>query len=236
LIEAMNRRCGRAKQPRRLLPLSVKTRLGYETVVIERWVGHLLEEAPAAICIHGRTLEQMYRGEADWKAIERTARLFAGTPTLLLGNGDIGSLQEAVRRAEESRVHGALVGRATLGRPWFFRWKEAARRLFGRSEAGLNEDVLPEERPDLSERFRIMLDHAHRFESLFGVERFPRMRKHLGWYCKGYTHAAAMRASMVRASSCRDVEHILSAYRVSSTKASREGCASDRIDSTPSCR
>ena len=53
---------------------------------------------------------------------------------------------------------------------------------------------------------------AREFEAIFGSEYFPRMRKHLGWYCKGFPHAASLRASMVRASSSRDVEGLLVAH------------------------
>jgi tRNA-dihydrouridine synthase len=115
--------------PRRALPLSVKTRLGYESVMVEAWVEHLLSEQPAVISLHGRTLRQMYRGEADWSAIARAAALVKGTGTLVFGNGDIRSLEEAVERVREAGVDGVLVGRAVLGAPWFFREKERARAL-----------------------------------------------------------------------------------------------------------
>lgn len=199
---------------RRIIPLSVKTRLGYDSVVIEQWVSHLLEEQPAAISVHGRTLEQMYRGEADWAAIERAARLARETPTLLLGNGDLHSMQDVVRRIRARAVHGVLVGRGALGSPWFFRKTAAARQASALAEisdealAGL----LEEDDLELSERFRVMLDHARRFEAINGADHFPRMRKHLGWYCKGFPHAAAMRARMVRASSSADVEQIVAEY------------------------
>src|SRR5215468_5374335 len=64
-----------ARQLRRALPVSVKTRLGYDSVVIEDWVSTLLAEQPEVIAIHGRTLAQMYRGQADWDAIRRAVRL-----------------------------------------------------------------------------------------------------------------------------------------------------------------
>jgi tRNA-dihydrouridine synthase len=112
---------------RRPLPWSVKTRLGCDAVVIDRWIEHLLEERPAAITIHGRTLAQMYRGEADWTAIASAADIAKGTDTVILGNGDVRSMNDAVRRVRESGVQGVLVGRATLGAPWFFRRKELVR-------------------------------------------------------------------------------------------------------------
>lgn len=214
LVRRINRERGADPATRRRsLPLSVKTRLGYESVVIEEWISHLLAEEPAAISVHGRTLQQMYRGEADWTAIERAARLVRGTPTLLLGNGDLQSMRDVLRRVRETGVHGVLVGRGALGSPWFFRNKERARAYLRRTDAqvGEREDLL-DAPVDLAERFRIMLTHARCFETLAGRDRFPRMRKHLGWYCKGFHQAAAMRARMVRACSTDDVERIVEEY------------------------
>ena len=208
LIAAMNlKRTGQPAALRRTIPLSVKTRIGYDSVVIESWVSHLLEEEPAVIAVHGRTLEQMYRGEADWSAIGRAARLTSGTSTLLLGNGDVQTLQDVVRRVQESGVYGVLVGRGALGSPWFFRGKEAAR-------TASREQLVPVADPGmaLADRFDVMLGHARQFEEIFGQDRFPRLRKHLGWYCKGFRHAAAMRGRMVRASSSADVERLIAEY------------------------
>ncbi|MBM4123546.1 MAG: tRNA-dihydrouridine synthase [Nitrospira sp.] len=211
LLRSMNlKRSGRPTVPRRIIPLSVKTRLGFDAVVVESWIEHLLAERPAVISVHGRTLQQMYRGEADWVAIGRAAQVVRGTDTLLFGNGDLQSMQAVVRRVRETGVQGALVGRGALGEPWFFRNKKAARVLMGVDERGLLP-VEPEKTP--AERFRVMLDHARQFEAMTGIDRFPRLRKHLGWYCKGFPHAAAMRGRMVRASSSADVEQIVAEYQ-----------------------
>jgi tRNA-dihydrouridine synthase len=69
------------------------------------------------------------------------------------------------------------------------------------------------ESPALEERFRVMLDHAKQFEAILDQQCFPRMRKHLGWYCKGFPGAAAMRAAMVRASSSEDVARIVAEHQ-----------------------
>jgi tRNA-dihydrouridine synthase len=199
-----------ALPPRRRLPLSVKTRLGYETVAVEAWIEHLLKERPAAISLHGRTLKQMYRGAADWDAIGRAAVLVKGTGTLLLGNGDVQTLQEAVRRIQDTGVDGVLVGRGVLGVPWFFERKEQARALAGGSEA---VEPLQDRIVTLNERFGILLEHARQFQALCGLGQFHRMRKHLGWYCKGFPHAAALRARMFQVSSVEDVEAALADYR-----------------------
>jgi tRNA-dihydrouridine synthase len=207
LVRVMNRRRGGAPAARRAIPLSVKTRIGYDTIVVERWIEHLLAEQPAAISVHGRTLAQMYRGEADWSAIERAAGLARGTNTLLLGNGDVQNLQDLVRRVRRHGVHGVLVGRGALGEPWLFRRKEEARAAVHDAAHSVEN-----ESPALEERFRVMLDHARQFEAILGRQGFPRMRKHLGWYCKGFPGAAAMRAAMVRASSSEDVARLVSDF------------------------
>ncbi|WP_447986031.1 tRNA dihydrouridine synthase [Nitrospira sp. Nam74] len=214
MIGAMNlSRAGASAIPRRLLPVSVKTRLGYDSVIVEQWISHLLEEQPAAITVHGRTLEQMYRGEADWNAIARAGELAKGTGTRLLGNGDLHSMQDVVTRIRDTGVHGVLVGRGALGSPWFFKTKDVARALArchgdGKAEPGSSVSI----EADLAKRFEVMIEHARQFETIFGIAQFPRMRKHLGWYCKGFPHAASLRASMVRASSVSDVQRILEEY------------------------
>src|SRR5712692_4951231 len=93
VVEQLQALPSAASQPQRgqrtALPVSVKTRLGYDAVVIEEWVTTLLEERPDVIAIHGRTLAQMYRGQADWEAIRRAVQLARTTSTLVLGNGDL---------------------------------------------------------------------------------------------------------------------------------------------------
>ncbi|MBL8042552.1 MAG: tRNA-dihydrouridine synthase [Nitrospira sp.] len=207
------RRSGSPVVPRRLLPLSVKTRLGFDCIVVGRWVEHLLEMRPAAITVHGRTLQQMYRGAADWTAIAEAAKLARGTETLILGNGDLNTLVDAVRRATESRVQGVLVGRGTLGAPWFFREKEQARSAFiERLDLSALPATMWEPPVSLRHRMQVMLDHARQYEAIAGLECFRSIRKHLGWYCKGFPHAAAMRGKMFGVSNVEDVERIVAEF------------------------
>jgi tRNA-dihydrouridine synthase len=210
IVGRMNARRGRAAASVRSgIPLSVKTRLGYDEVIVERWMEHLLIESPAVISLHGRTLQQMYKGEADWAAIGRAAQVVRGSGTLLFGNGDVQTLSEAVRRVRETGVDGVLVGRAALGAPWFFQDKDEARR-----SASLDHSCEPDPwAPPLAARFEALLAHAREFEMQWGASQFRRMRKHLGWYCKGFPHAAALRARMFGVSSVADVEAVLADYR-----------------------
>ena len=196
----------------RPIPLSVKTRLGYDSVVVESWIELLLAEQPAVISLHGRTLRQMYRGEADWSAIARAAAMVKGTGTLICGNGDLHSLDDVVSRVREAGVDGVLVGRAVLGAPWFFRSKERA-RLFAQESNRVRDQICSEVGISLDQRFAVLLDHARQFQALCGQRQFHRMRKHLGWYCKGFPHAAALRARMFRLSSVSELEAALDEYR-----------------------
>ena len=196
---------------RQTIPLSVKTRIGYDVVVVDRWIEQLLMERPALISLHGRTLQQMYRGEADWNAIARAAEIVQGSGTLLFGNGDVHSYHDIIRRVRATGVDGVLVGRAALGAPWFFRQKEAARLALQEREP---EEGLESWAPTLGYRFEVLLDHARRFEAACGQGQFRRMRKHLGWYCKGFPLAASLRAEMFRVSSVADLEQLLADFHM----------------------
>ena len=123
--------------PRVALPLSVKTRLGYDSVIIKEWSACLAQGRPQVMSIHGRTLQQMYRGDADWEAIAEAAAQIREQGILVLGNGDIGSLNEAIARIRASGVDGILIGRAALGNPWIFHGKEAIREAVKHAVPGI---------------------------------------------------------------------------------------------------
>ena len=194
--------------PRAALPLSVKTRLGYDSVIIKEWSACLAEGRPQVISIHGRTLKQMYRGDADWEAIAEAAAQIRQRGILVLGNGDVGSMNEAIARIRASGVDGILIGRAALGNPWIFHGKEAIREAVRTH----SRHPVPEPAVSREDRFDMILKHAHTFERFHDVARFPRMRKHLGWYCSGFPHAAALRADMVKTNNAGDVERLLHEY------------------------
>ena len=190
------------------LPLSVKTRLGYDSVIIKEWSACLAQGRPEVISIHGRTLQQMYRSDADWEAIAEAAAQIRQQGILVLGNGDIGSLNESIARIQDSGVDGILIGRAALGNPWIFHGKESIREAVrARSRYPVSEPTVSRE-----DRFDMILKHAHTFERFHDAPRFPRMRKHLGWYCSGFPHAAALRAHMVKTNNAQDVERLLHEY------------------------
>lgn len=190
------------------IPLSVKTRLGFDGNIIDEWSDCLIQGRPEAIAIHGRTLSQMYRGQSNWEAIAQAATRIGNHGIVALGNGDIKNLSEAHQRIQESGVNGVLIGRGALGNPWVFQEIESMRKALT-TRANSNLKTLE---PSLDEQFQAMITHAQRFETIHGSERFVRMRKHLGWYCSSFPHAAAMRAQMVRTNGSQDVKNILQEY------------------------
>ena len=204
------RRMNRGRVPpetRRAIPLSVKTRVGYDRVAVDEWIPVLLNERPVALSLHGRTLKPMYKGLADWDAIGRAVELARDLPTLILGNGDLKSMSDAVERIRQTGVDGVLLGRGAMGNPWIFQDKQWAKDTL----AGVVHTGLPERDVTREERTRVLLEHSRHFESLWGEKRFPAMRKHLAWYCKGFRGAAQWRAQLVRAGNAEEVARIVGA-------------------------
>lgn len=203
-----NRWLGKEPPPRKVIPLTVKTRLGYDSVVINEWSDCLAQGKPEVISIHGRTLEQMYRGEADWEAIASAAQVIKRHGILVLGNGDIRSLNEGVKRIQSSSVDGILIGRGAQGNPWIFQGKDLIRQATqNQNPPSISEPSIP-----LETRFQMMINHATLFESFNETPRFPRMRKHLGWYCSGFPYAAVMRSNMVKTNNSQDVQRLVDEY------------------------
>ncbi len=193
---------------RPLLPVSVKTRLGYDHIVITDWVQELLELEPANISIHGRTLVQHYKGEANWDAIAAAAEIVRKTDTLILGNGDIHSMYEAAQRIRTSGVNGVLIGRASYGNPWLFQKRETLKELLN---AGINptHEDLPDVMPTREERLYMALEHARVHAKLKGEDHFVELRKHMGWYLGHFPGAKRVRNELVRINSLADVERII---------------------------
>ncbi|MBO0791333.1 MAG: tRNA-dihydrouridine synthase [Ktedonobacteraceae bacterium] len=193
---------------RRLLPVSVKTRLGYDSIVITDWVKDLLELDLANISLHGRTLAQHYKGEANWEAIAAAAEIVRQTDTLILGNGDIHDLAEAGQRIRMSGVHGVLIGRSSFGNPWLFQRKDELKRQLG---AGIipTRESLPPVMPTREERLLMALEHARVHAKLKGEDHFVELRKHMGWYLGHFAGAKRVRNELVRIHSLDDVEQII---------------------------
>jgi tRNA-dihydrouridine synthase len=189
---------------RKVIPVSVKTRTGYDRNRVEEWMLQLLSESPAAISLHGRTLTQGYSGLADWEAIGRAAEIVRKSPTLLLGNGDIRSAAMAVRRIRETGVHGVLLGRVTLGNPWIFGLREGIR-------SAARTGMLPPPDPfvPMEVQLSVALEHAALFDRIRGPRPFRPIRRFLAAYCRGFPGASQLRQQLIKVDTFADVESIV---------------------------
>jgi tRNA-dihydrouridine synthase len=107
------------------LPISVKTRIGVKEVVTEDWIAFLLEQKLDAITIHGRTAKQLSDVPANWVEISKAVKIRnkISPNTIIIGNGDVKSYKEALKRVKESQVDGIMIGRGIFVNPWVFEKK-----------------------------------------------------------------------------------------------------------------
>lgn len=180
------------KQP---IPVTVKTRVGFKEKKAAEWAKILLETEPVVIAFHGRTLKQQYGGLADWDEIAAAAEVINQTDTMVFGNGDVASREDALHRAKQYNLDGILVGRASFGNPMVF---------------------LPADHKNQElSRFELALEHAKLYEQTFQDHQkysFLPMRKHLGWYAKGVPGAKQLRVELFKTNSAAEVEETLTKF------------------------
>ena len=167
-----------AKEGAGSLPVSVKTRIGFNKPELETWLVEILREEPAAVTIHARTRKEMSKIPAQWDYVRRAVEIrneLKGK-TLIIGNGDVKDLAEARRRVEETGCDGVMLGRAIFGNPWLFAGKQ----------------------PVVSERLKVLIEHIKLFYEIFFVTKnFAVMKKHFKSYLHGIDGAGELRASIM---------------------------------------
>jgi tRNA-dihydrouridine synthase len=174
------------------LPVSIKTRLGYDQPTPEIWFPFLLKLQPDLITIHARTLRQGYTGQADWSALSFAVNLRnqLSPTTAIFGNGDLNSRALALKRAQTTGVDGVTIGRSALGNPWVF------------------TDLSPTNEFKL----QVALEHAQLYQKLNSHHprySFAPMRTHLAAYVKHFPHAATLRRQLVTSNSSQSVALII---------------------------
>lgn len=170
------------------LPVTVKTRLGWDTesINIQEVAERLQEAGIKALSIHGRTRSQMYKGEADWTEIAKVK----ANPNIeipIFGNGDIDSPQKAVEYKAKYGVDGIMIGRAAIGNPWIFN------QIKHFVKTG---EILPD--PTLSERVEAAKQHLI-WACEWKGERVGILetRMHYNNYFKGIPHFKPFRKQLV---------------------------------------
>jgi len=178
------------------LPVTVKTRLGWDhdSIKIVEVAERLQDVGCKAIAIHGRTRAQMYKGEANWRPIAEVKN----NPRMhipVFGNGDISSPERAKEMRDDYGLDGAMIGRATIGYPWFFK---EVKHYFKTGEHL--------QKPSLAERVKVARRHLEmsidwKGERLGVVET----RRHYTNYFKGIPHFKEYRLKMVTLDNPRDI-------------------------------
>lgn len=168
------------------LPVSVKTRLGYNKDELETWLPALLEAEPAAVTIHLRTRKEMSFVPARWERIVRAVEIRDAmkSKTLILGNGDLADVPDALAHVKETGADGAMLGRAIFGNPWLF----------------------TDHTPTVEERLRVMVEHTKLYEELLPHKYFAIMKKHFKAYVHGFDGAAELRGALMNAQNSSEIE------------------------------
>jgi nifR3 family TIM-barrel protein len=196
----------RAAKAASSLPVSVKTRIGYNKESLDEWLPVLLEEAPAAITLHLRTRKEMSNVPANWelmrKAVEIRDRL--NPDVLLIGNGDVMSVEQGTLRAAESGCDGIMIGRGMFGNPWVF---EGLTRLnLENSDLRFN---LVSPKHSLAEKLAALTELAHTFEKITPPKNFAILKKHIKAFVTGFAGAAELRAKLMGATDATELERIV---------------------------
>ena len=185
-----------AKEGGKGLPVSVKTRVGYNKVELDTWLPKLLAMDLAAVTIHARTRKEMSLVPARWEHVKEAVvmRNELAPQTLIIGNGDVKDLSEGRQKAKETGADGVMLGRAIFGNPYLF--------------SGKTLDEV-----SLEERFKVMLEHTKLFSELLGdVKNFAIMRKHYKAYVNGFDGAKELRVKLMETANVGEVEMIVGEF------------------------
>ncbi len=184
------------------LPISVKTRIGYNKNELETWLPALLVEMPDVITIHARTRKEMSKVPARWEHVARAVEIRNEVQkdipeyerTLILGNGDATSLADAAEKVAATGADGVMFGRAIFGNPWFF-----------------NPDITYAN-ISIREKLEALLEHTRLFEELLPHKNFALMKKHYKAYVHEFDGAKELRAMLMETSNSTEVGVVVNRF------------------------
>jgi len=173
------------------LPISVKTRIGYNKIEIEEIVPALLAAKPAAITFHLRTRKEMSKVPAHWEVMPRIMELAKGSETIILGNGDVATPAEARDKVNDYSCDGVMIGRGIFGNPWLF----------------------SERTPDIKERLSVLREHIELFDKLHGQQKnFAVMKKHFKAYLVGFEDSGDLRNKLMESKTATGAVQIIESF------------------------
>ena len=186
----------KAMVKRTQLPITIKTRLGWDdnSIKIVEVAERLQDVGCKAIAIHGRTRAQLYKGEADWKPISDVKN----NPRMhipVFGNGDIDTPEKAIEMRDQYGLDGAMIGRASIGNPWFFKQV----KHYFKTRTHLPPITIDERVEAVRRHLQMAIDWKGEKLGVFET------RRHYTNYFRGIPHFKEYRMKMVTSDDAKDV-------------------------------
>ncbi len=209
------------------IPVSVKTRVGFNAVQLDEWIPYLLKHDIAALTVHARTRKDLSKVPAQWNYIKKVVELrdTLAPDTVIIGNGDVISLLDGKEKARATGCDGIMVGRALFGNPWFFDESRSIIATLPKKRSALLRNLplvgkLFETRRraaqsrsnplTVNERLSALVEHTALFEVLLGdIKSFSIMKKHYKAYCTGFDGAKELRVHLMEAKTSEEVKDIV---------------------------
>jgi len=191
------------------LPVSIKTRLGYGKVDL-KWIEYLLEQNLPALTIHLRTRKEMSDVPAHWELMPEIIQMRdkISPKTLIIGNGDVESIEQGREYAEKYGCDGVMIGRGAFGKPWLFR-----DTMQKRIREGTRKSETEIEEVSREERLGILLEHSRMFHDAYcgrkKVKSFDVMKKHFKAYVSGWGGAKELRTKLMLAMNFKQVKKVI---------------------------
>jgi tRNA-dihydrouridine synthase len=206
------------------IPVTVKTRIGYNKLDWD-WIKLLLAQKMPALTIHLRTRKEMSDVPAHWELMPEIIKLRneISPKTLIIGNGDIDSVEAAQEIVKKNGCDGIMIGRGIFGKPWLFNevsklWGLGSHSVYPRKNVEKFDDStrvvkMNSHTREPTERLKILIEHAKLFEKTFkGIKNFAVMKKHFKAYVNGWDGAKELRAKLMETNNSREVAKIVNEY------------------------